>query len=92
MTKKTTEQLRELITDVAIEIQPKLNPIPGKKRVAHAHIYGCVQAIFGASYKEVEEELVEVLVERIRSCPNDSHRELALFMMNHIDKNDKDDS
>ena len=67
-----SEELKKLIQDVGIEIQPKLEPKPGYPvRNAYAHIFGVIKEICQVSYSGANPDQVRAIVEAIRRSPND---------------------
>lgn len=74
----TPAELKNLIAEVGAEIQPKLDPLPGRRqRNAYAHIYGAVRDLCGDTYSKAEPQKVIAVVEAIRRNPNASYEEIV---------------
>jgi len=66
-----SKDLLLLIEEVALKIQPILEPIPERKqRIAKAHIYGVVRSLCKVSYKEADPRKVKAILKAIEKEPN----------------------
>ena len=89
MTKDMIKRLHGLITEAGAYLQPLLPPHPAhpRGRIAIAHIYGCIQSVFGVPMRDCRDERADDIIEVVQFIvDNPTYTGSVSKAMSHIQK------
>ena len=89
MNKETTKRLHSLIVEAGAYLQPLLPPHPAhpRGRIAIAHIFGCIQSVFGVPMRECRDERADDIIEVVQFIiDNPKYEGSVSKAMSHIQK------